>query len=326
MYRKEVLPPFTGLELLEKRLAELKSALRIVKERQNPQLKRKLYISKSHGTYQFRLVHENEGESLQTAALANQNTYSVKITNNGDGFVDLTDSSLEQGYSHHYFSDGYSSNCLELIAPGESQIVYFHAKDTSNLTLVASGYSNLKTDIFTVAPEGPFSKTWSGWEQDGQEIIRYSYSTYLNATKNVDDNHFYSLIFSVNYNGKNHYYYQYNVGYIGFSCYENIDVNNITLGDIYFIDAGKESSSFNPSFSTFMIFIIGIYILIPTLIFGGIITAIVFLIRGIVKNVKNKKNKVNSEIKNCDLDTADKSSNVAQNPDKKASKITKKDK
>lgn len=78
MYRKEVLPPFTGLELLEKRLAELKSALRIVKERQNPQLKRKLYISKSHGTYQFRLVHENEGESLQTVALANQNTYSVK--------------------------------------------------------------------------------------------------------------------------------------------------------------------------------------------------------------------------------------------------------
>lgn len=56
MSRIEVLPPFTEQKLLEKRLEELKLALRIVKERKNPQLKGKLYVSKSHGTDQFRLV------------------------------------------------------------------------------------------------------------------------------------------------------------------------------------------------------------------------------------------------------------------------------
>ncbi len=256
----------------------------------------------------------------------NQNKYSVKITNNGDGFIDLSDSYLNQVFSHHHFSDANSDSYFELIAPGESQTVYFYADDISDLTLVASGYSDLKTEIYTVSLDGPFTKSWSGREQDGQEIVRYSYSAYLNATKNVNDNHFYSLIFSVNYNGIDHYYYAYNVGYIGFSTYENINVNDITLGDIYYIEAGKTKSGFNTAYLIFTIFIVGVYLIIPALILGGIITAIVFLIRGIVKNVKNKKNKVNAEIKNSDLDTADKSNKVAQNTGKKTSKISEKNK
>lgn len=67
MAKNEVLPPFTEVEILEKRLSELKLALRIVKGRQNPQLNGKLYIYKSHGTNQFRLMNQVPAPANQVA-------------------------------------------------------------------------------------------------------------------------------------------------------------------------------------------------------------------------------------------------------------------
>lgn len=78
MAKYEVLPPFTGVEILENRLSELKLALRIVKNRQNPQLSGKLYIYKSHGTDQFRLMNQ-VATANQAPAPANQVTTADKI-------------------------------------------------------------------------------------------------------------------------------------------------------------------------------------------------------------------------------------------------------
>lgn len=72
MAKNEVLPPFTRAEILENRLSELKLALQIAKARQNPQLKGKLYIYKSHETNQFRLMNPVPAPVNQVAAPANQ--------------------------------------------------------------------------------------------------------------------------------------------------------------------------------------------------------------------------------------------------------------
>lgn len=234
---------------------------------------------------------------VKTGETDNENLYEITIENNGSGYVNIRHSSFD---NLHIEDDYYYD--YELVAPNKTMT--FSASISKNKQINESNfavyaYTEFGEKTHAISDISSFEKTFIGREDENHNrTYLYTYRVTFTSTKLLDVDYNESVIYCVNYGGSDHYYYDYSVySSFEFSTKEDLNAEDITLkpDNTIYLKGREYNSFFNINLDALAI--VGV-IFTLTFVFPvipGLVVAIVFLIRGIVKKNKNKKDSVKNK-------------------------------
>ena len=157
-------------------------------------------------------------------------------------------------------------------------------------------YTEFCDKNYTISDVKSFSKTFYGEEDENhQRTYVYTYSVRFTLTELYEVDYHESCIYCVNYNGSDHYYYDYSVySSFSFQTDEDLNVEDITLKpeNTLFLKGRTYKDYTNNGFNI-LIIVVALCFVFPVI--PGLIVALVFLIRGIVKKNKHKKDSVENK-------------------------------
>lgn len=184
-----------------------------------------------------------EACELQSEVIKNKTYYKSDIKNTGNRYIDIGGSYLEKENSKNEAITMFS----EVIAPNQSKTVYFENDvidktfDKNDLKIKAY----LEPDRDAAKFNGFGAKTkefYNVVNYFGEEVELYQYFIEVNYELLVNNDSFYSLMFSVSYNGNEHSYYQYdfnkekNPYQLRFKTTEVIDdLDSIEVKDVFLL-------------------------------------------------------------------------------------------
>lgn len=224
------------------------------------------------------------------------NYYNLTVENTGTGYIDPNDLYIKNASVNRNGTYGaYSSADMELIAPGKTSVIEIYSKSyltpsIEECSVVA--YSDYDTGIYEFSDIKAFTKEFNGYEDENKILhYEYKYSTTFTLIDNDLEDQYESCIYCVNYNGEDHYYYSYDIYHsFSFRSFENLDVESITLNSSKSLFL-KRNSYYRNSYFDFSVILKAFAVIIFVIpVIGGLVTALVFLIIGIVKKNKRKKN------------------------------------
>ena len=183
-----------------------------------------------------------EASELESEVINGKNYLKSEIKNTGNNYIDISGCYLGGENAKDEAIGAYS----EVIAPGKSKIVYFEDKyDDKTFTkenIKVNAYEDAIRDLVNFKDfgaktfEAKNSKNYFG---EDKIIFQYFFEVNYDITKKFDS--YYSLMFTVNYNGEDHTYYQYdfnkeeNPYKLRFKSEENLNVNSIEIKDVFLL-------------------------------------------------------------------------------------------
>lgn len=192
-----------------------------------------------------------EAGELQSEVINGKKYYKSDIKNVGNNYLDISGCSLEQDDAKNEAISAYS----EVIAPGKSKTVYFESnyedKTFAKENIKAKAYANAVRDLIDFKDFGTRTvEIKQGKNYYGIDTTIYQYFFEVNFEISKDFDTYYSLMFTVNYNGEDHSYYQYdfnkeeNPYKLRFKSEENLDINSIEIKDIFLLEGNSYYKEF----------------------------------------------------------------------------------
>lgn len=221
-------------------------------------------------------------------------TYQTTLTNTGEGYISLDYISLNSDSGSYIASYGMEENFYyadnRYLGPSQSINLSFVSEAGYNNTLIKC-FAFSGSVINTAATSTNYSEiTKEPYNSSSSDLYRYSFTALLN----YDKDYTYTVLINYNYDGVDKIIdtYDYNTGEISFVLSSDLDVSKITINSLIFVRGRANNSGSNYSWEALAIAGVAITIiasLIGLVIFGGIVTLIVFVI---VKAVKHPKDNV----------------------------------
>ena len=228
-----------------------------------------------------------EAGELQTEIINGKNYYKSEIKNVGNNYLDISGCSLEQENAINEAISAYS----EVIAPGKSKTVYFESnyedKVFAKENIKAKAYGEAVRDLVNFKDFGTRTfESKQGKNYFGIDTTVYQYFFEVNFEIAKDFDYFYSLMFTVNYNGEDHSYYQYdfnkeeNPYKLRFKSEENLDINSIEIKDVFLLEGNSYYREYikEEDNKALKKGLIGGAI---ALLFVGLVVGVVFMFRGL---------------------------------------------
>ena len=192
-----------------------------------------------------------EAGELQSEVINEKNYYKSEIKNTGNNYIDISGCYLNNNNSKNEAISAYS----EVIAPGKSKVVYFEDKSDSQVfsknDIKVNAYADAVRDLVSFKSFGQKTvETKASKNYFNEDKTIYQYFIEVNYEINQSFESYYSLMFTVNYNGEDHSYYQYdfnkdeNPYRLRFKSEENLDLNSIEVKDVFLLKGNSYYEEF----------------------------------------------------------------------------------